>query len=87
MSRSAEHDARNSAIRQQFKSGAEARAADVPTRIVIPAQCKTLGIPLHTEDVPDGAGGRLHWIGDREAKKVILHFHGIISQFACNRIA
>jgi hypothetical protein len=76
MSRSAAHDTRNAEFRTAFKSTAEAKAASVPTRKVIPAQCEQLGIPDHIEEVPDGAGSYLHWIGDRSARNVVLYFHG-----------
>jgi len=33
-------------------------------------------VKWEAEDVPDGQGGRLHWVGDRAAKKVILYYHG-----------
>jgi len=65
MSRSAAHDARNAEFRQAFNSKGEAKAAALPTGQVIPARCKEMGLPIHTEDIPVGAGGKLHSLGWR----------------------
>jgi hypothetical protein len=76
MSRSEAHEARNKAYREALGDNSQARAASIPTAERISAQAKELGEKWAVEDVPDGRGGKLHWVGDRAAKKVILYFHG-----------
>jgi hypothetical protein len=76
MSRSAAHDARNKSYREALGDNSAAIAASIPTAQRIPTQAKELGVKWEVEDVPDGQGGRIHWVGDRAAKKVILYFHG-----------
>lgn len=76
MSRSAAHDARNKAYREVLGGNAAAAAAAIPTARFIPTQAKQLDVKWEVEDVRDGQGGRIHWVGDRSAKKVILYFHG-----------
>ena len=76
MSRSDAYDARNQAFQQAYVSIPDAKAASIPTAKIIPALCQELGLPAHVEDVPNGAGGKLHWMGNRSAKKIILYVHG-----------
>src|ERR1700677_195328 len=76
MSRSEAYNARNKAVREASANRAQAKAAAAPTAQIIPAQASELGVRWEVEDVPDGRGGKLHWVGDRSAKKVLLYFHG-----------
>jgi len=76
MSRSAAHDARNKSYREALGDNVSAKAASIPTAQRIPTQAKELGVEWEVEDVPNGQGGRIHWVGDRGAKQVILYFHG-----------
>jgi hypothetical protein len=76
MPRSVAHEARNKAFRDASIDNGTTRANATPTAQLIPAQAQELGVKWEVEDVPDGQGGRLHWVGDRAAKKVILYFHG-----------
>ena len=74
MARSAAYAARNKAIREAMTNRDQARAASIPTAKVVPAEAKKLGVKWEVEDVADGA--RIHWVGDRSLKKVILYIHG-----------
>jgi len=76
MSRSAEHDARNDALRSQFSSLDGARAQAIPDAEVFPKRAKILGLAHEVQDVPNSDGAKIHWIGDRSSKKVILYYHG-----------
>jgi hypothetical protein len=76
MSRSAEHDARNTAFRGVFQSTDAARAAIPPTAETIENCAKTLNREWHVDDVPYSKGGRIHWVGNRSSKRVLLYFHG-----------
>lgn len=76
MSRSAAHDARNRRYREALTDSATIKAVSIPTARRIENDAKELGVRWEAEDVPDGQGGRIHWVGDRAAKKVILYFHG-----------
>ncbi|OCK78706.1 alpha/beta-hydrolase [Lepidopterella palustris CBS 459.81] len=53
-----------------------ARKNSPPTSTTIPARCKILNLPWQADDVPNSSGARIHWIGDRSAKKVIFYIHG-----------
>jgi hypothetical protein len=77
MARSAAHAARNKSYREGLTDNVAAQAASMPTAQRIPLQAKELGVEWEAEDVPSGQGGRIHWVGDRAAKKVILYFHGV----------
>lgn len=76
MSRSAEHDGRNAALRQMFATTQLARDASQPTGATVPAECEKLNLPWAVEDIADSEGGKLHWLGDRKAENVLLYFHG-----------
>ena len=76
MSRSAAHAARNRGFREAFAAPFEFKAALLPTGELIPKEAQKLGLKHDVEDVPDGRGARIHWLGDRSAKKVLLYFHG-----------
>lgn len=79
MSRSTEHDARNAAFLTTFSSCDVSRAQSTPNSIIIPKQAKLLGLVHNVEDVPDSDGAKIHWLGDRSSRKVILYFHGMLS--------
>ncbi len=76
MSRGAQYELRNKAAREFLLDEGRARKLAPPTAEVVPAQAKELGVKWEVEDVPDGRGAKLHWLGDRNAKTVILYFHG-----------
>lgn len=76
MSRSAEHDARNTAFRASFQSPDTVRAAIPPPFRTIEACCKKLDRPWHVDDLPNCEGGKIHWMGNRTRRNVILYFHG-----------
>ena len=80
MPRSDAHDARNAAFRQAFGNPFEYKESAAPTAEVITEEAKKLDIPHFVEDVPAGKGARIHWLGDRSAKKVLLYFHGACSK-------
>lgn len=50
-----------------------------PTATVLAKYAKSNRVAYRVEEVRDGEGAKLHWMGDLEAKKVILYFHGVIS--------
>ena len=79
MSRSAEHDARNAALKAALGTNELARAASQPTGNTVPAQCKDLGLAWEVEDISDSNGARIHWLGARGVPSVLLYFHGIVS--------
>jgi len=76
MSRSPAYDARNKGYREALTDSAAFKASSIPTAQRIENDAKELGVKWEAEDVPDGQGARIHWVGDRAAKKVILYFHG-----------
>lgn len=78
MSRSEAHDARNTAFREAFRKPVEFGATCPPTGTLIETEAQKLNLEHHVEDVPvpNGNDAKLHWLGDRSAKKVILYFHG-----------
>jgi len=77
-SRSAEHDARNAALRAALGTNELARAASQPTGKTVPSQCADIGLAHEAEDVADSNGARIHWLGPRGASKALLYFHGIV---------
>ena len=76
MSRSAAHDARNTSLQELFLNPFELKAAIPPTAQVIPEEAQKLNLEHYVEDIPSSRGARIHWLGDRSAKKVLLYFHG-----------
>ncbi|KAF9033139.1 Alpha/Beta hydrolase protein [Panaeolus papilionaceus] len=48
----------------------------VPTLTSYKKWCKKKKIPLMIEDVKDESESKLLWLGNKDAKKVILYFHG-----------
>lgn len=70
------YQGRHKALGEVQSVTARARAASTPTAQVIPAEAKELGVKWEVEIVSNGEGGKLHWVGDRAAKKVVLWFHG-----------
>ncbi|KAK7883448.1 hypothetical protein LTR67_011198 [Exophiala xenobiotica] len=76
MSRSAAHDARNSAFREAFKTPFEFKASLLSTGELITKEARKLNLRHGIEDIPAGRGARIHWLGDRPAKRVLLYFHG-----------
>jgi len=76
MSRSAAHDQRNAAFREVFRKPFEAQAAMTGTGQTIQEEAQKLKIEHYVEEIPKGRNARLHWLGDRSAKKVLLYFHG-----------
>ncbi|KAI1625071.1 Alpha/Beta hydrolase protein [Exophiala viscosa] len=76
MPRSDAHDARNAAFRQAFGKPFEYKESAAPTAEVITEEAKKLDVPHFVDDVPASKGARIHWLGDRSAKKVLLYFHG-----------
>lgn len=79
MSRSAEHDARNNALRAALGTTQLARAASQPTGTTVPSVCADLKLPHAVEDIANSEGGRLHWLGDRKAENVLVYYHGELS--------
>ncbi|KAJ3464875.1 hypothetical protein MRS44_009661 [Fusarium solani] len=77
MARSELHEKRNKTVRDGLSSVAEARAASPSTTQAMTLQCRELGVDLTTEDIPEGQGAKIHWIGDRSPQTVILYFHGL----------
>lgn len=84
MSRSAEHDARNATFRTALASTDAARAATPPTAVTIEACSKKLNRAWQVDNVPDSEGAKIHWVGNRASKRVILYFHG--EQGTCRAI-
>lgn len=76
MSRSAAHDARNAFLRDNSSDNELGRQLSVPTGEVVKKISRELGVTLKTEDIPNSDGGRLHFLGNSSAEKVILYFHG-----------
>ena len=78
MSRSEAHDARNKGFREAYTKPFELASAAVPTAKIVPDEARKLGVDHYVEDIPESQSARLHWLGNREAKKVLLYFHGEI---------
>lgn len=76
MSRSEAHDARNAALQERFSNLNSARAEATPDSIVVPHRARLLGLNTEVESVPHSNGAKIHWLGDKSAKKVILYYHG-----------
>ncbi len=76
MSRSDVHDQRNAQFREAFKKPFEFGQTAKPTSELIPEQAKELGLAHTVDDIPNGHGARLHWLGNTKPDKVILYFHG-----------
>ncbi|KJX92832.1 hypothetical protein TI39_contig5820g00004 [Zymoseptoria brevis] len=52
-------------------------ASAPPTAQVVTETCKQIGIKHFVEDIPHSTRqARLHWLGNREAEKTVLYFHG-----------
>ncbi|UPK95747.1 hypothetical protein LCI18_006682 [Fusarium solani-melongenae] len=47
-----------------------------PVRIVFAKVCQAQGVQWKEEEVPDGLGSKIHWVGDLNTDKLILYFHG-----------
>ncbi|KAJ9660578.1 hypothetical protein H2198_002515, partial [Neophaeococcomyces mojaviensis] len=69
MSRSEAYDERNKGFREAFAKLFDLAAVAVPTRQIITEEAQKLDIAHHVDDVPNSKGARLHWLGDRSAKK------------------
>src|ERR1700761_7114808 len=80
MSRSAAHDARNKSFREAFATPFEYKANALPTAQVITEEAQSLNLAHSIEEVPAGGGARIHWLGNSSAHKVLLYFHGKVSQ-------
>lgn len=76
MSRSDAHDVRNAAFRKAFETPFEFKSSLLPTADLIAKEAKKLGLQHEVQDIPSGRGARIHWLGDRSAKRVLLYFHG-----------
>ncbi|SMQ56000.1 unnamed protein product [Zymoseptoria tritici ST99CH_1A5] len=60
-----------------FRNTADVMASAPPTAQVITETCKQIGIKHYVEDIPHSTRqARLHWLGDRQAEKTVLYFHG-----------
>lgn len=78
MSRSAAHDQRNDAMRTAFLKPMDLPTA--PTGETITSTAQKLEIEHSVDDLPGvGSPAKIHWLGDRKADKVLLYFHGKIS--------
>jgi hypothetical protein len=78
MSRSEAHEARNKGFREAFAKPFDLASVAVPTAKIVPDEAQKLGVDHYVEDIPNSQGARLHWLGNRAAKKVLLYFHGEI---------
>ena len=76
MSRSEAHEQRNAQFREAFKAPFNFAATAPPTADIIPQQAKQLELAHTVDDIPNGQGARLHWLGNTKPDKVILYFHG-----------
>ena len=59
------------------------------TEDVYKAWVKKKNVPLVVDDLPDAEGGKLYWIGNKDAKKVVLYMHSggfslALSEAACD---
>lgn len=77
MSRSQNHDQRNDAIREAFLAPFEFAKAAPTTNSQILSTVEKLGLHHSEEELQKKRDpSKIHWIGDREAEKVLLYFHG-----------
>jgi hypothetical protein len=77
-SRSEAYAQRNDALREAFLKPFEFAASAPPTSQTIPEACKQAGIEHYVHDLYKSTGhpARLHWLGERSARKTLLYFHG-----------
>lgn len=75
MSRSAAHKARNDETRSLFAT-LEQTSILPPTGTTVAARAEASEIPYAVEDIPKSKNARVHWLGDRTARKVLLYCHG-----------
>jgi len=68
-----------------FDSLETAKAIIPPTASTVRARAEALGVPHHVNEIPNGKGARLHYLGEPDANKVILYFHGNLPQFSYGR--
>lgn len=73
--RSEAHATRNEQTRTTFTSLEQASFLP-PTSATISAQATRANVPHKVEDVPESNGAKIHWLGDSNAKSVLLYFHG-----------
>lgn len=43
---------------------------------MIPARATELGLQHEVEEIPNSKNAKIHWLGDKTAKNVLLYFHG-----------
>lgn len=77
MSRSQAHEQRNDAFREVFLKPFDFVASAPTTNTQITDVAKKLGVDHVVEQVGSAPGSpKIHWLGDRKARKVLLYFHG-----------
>lgn len=77
-SRSDAHAARNEQVRNMFASLAEVTGMP-PTSTTITGAAQTLKLDHNVENVPESQGAKIHWLGDANAHKLLLYYHGTSS--------
>lgn len=82
--RSDGHQARNEQVRTMFTSLAEATILP-STSTTVTTRAQALNWLHSVEEIPLGKGAKIHWLGDKAAKKVLLYFHGK-RKFSCRRV-
>ena len=83
MPRSEAHQARNESFRAAFAKPFEYKESAQPTAQVIQEGAQKLQLENFVEEVPKGQGARIHWLGQRTAKNVLLYFHGECFEKKC----
>lgn len=54
----------------------KARANAIPDSETLTKTAQQLNIAHEVQEIPNSEGAKIHWFGDRSARKVILYFHG-----------
>jgi len=77
MSRSVAHEQRNDAFREALVNPLDFAASALPTATQVTNVAKELGVHHDVEQIfDDQEAPRIHWLGNVQARKVLLYFHG-----------
>ena len=76
MARSEAHNQRNAQFREAFLKPWDFANSAPPTGKTIESEAKELGLAHEVDDIPNGQGAKLHWLGNTKPDIVVLYFHG-----------
>ena len=76
MARSEAHNQRNAQFREAFLKPWDFANSTPPSGKTIESEAKELGLAHEVDDIPNGQGAKLHWLGNTKPDIVVLYFHG-----------